>query len=161
MTPQSSTTKITDIDHGFLRIRRELKKMNEVYVKVGILSDAGTYPENQGNQNLADVAIANEYGTETIPPRPFMRQSFDKNQSEIVDFEEKQKSQIFLGEISTEKALDTLGVFFKGKIQEEFVEGKFAKNAPVTIARKGSSQPLIDTGRLRQSIDHQVETKKE
>ena len=31
-------------------------------------------------------------------------------------------------------------------------KGPFTPNAPATVKRKGSSQPLIDTGNLRKSI---------
>ena len=35
--------------------------------------------------------------------------------------------------------------------------GHFVPNAPNTIKQKGSSQPLIDTGRMRNSVSHKVE----
>ena len=35
--------------------------------------------------------------------------------------------------------------------------GNWAPNSPLTIAQKGSAMPLIDTGKLRQSITYEVQ----
>ncbi len=58
---------------------------------------------------------------------------------------------------SVEKALGQLGAFFKGKVQKKMVDLSTPANAPSTIKAKGSSNPLIDTGFLRQSIKEKVE----
>jgi len=46
-----------------------------------------------------------------------------------------------------------MGVVVKGIVQQEIVEGDFAPNAPSTVRSKGSGQPLIDTGHMRQSVN--------
>ena len=51
------------------------------------------------------------------------------------------------------KALKDLGVFCKGLVQQEIVDGGFVANKPSTIKKKKSEQPLIDTGHMRQSVD--------
>lgn len=147
---------VQDIDRGFKKIVRELGKVkNAPYVKIGILSEAGSY-ETGGNANLADVATWNEFGTSRIPSRPFMAQTFDLFQQETKSFIENEHGKVLDGKQSEEQALAKIGVFYQGKTQETFVKGEFAANAPFTVERKGSSKPLIDTGRLRQSITHQV-----
>ena len=54
------------------------------------------------------------------------------------------------------------GAFLEGKIKEKITEGdpSWASLKPETIKRKGSSKPLIDTGKLRASITHKVENSK-
>ena len=52
---------------------------------------------------------------------------------------------------TAEQVLDELGVFAVGLLQDEIKNGDYVANAPATIAQKGSNQPLIDTGLLRQS----------
>lgn len=54
---------------------------------------------------------------------------------------------------TTEEALKDLGVFCKGLVQQEIVDGGFVANKPSTIKKKKSEQPLIDTGHMRQSVD--------
>jgi hypothetical protein len=48
--------------------------------------------------------------------------------------------------------LQKLGAFGAAKIQDQIASNMPPPNAPSTIAQKGSSGTLIDTGRLRQSI---------
>lgn len=185
-----------DKDLGWKKIAEELKKIKGSYVKVGVLSDTATYPNSKAN--LADVATFNEFGTEHIPSRPFMRQAFDKNMEEMKKFVEVRYGLVVDGKLDVNRALNEVGVFFKGKVQAIFREGDFAPNAPSTIAKKnhvkiaaatstlnsarkktekgkeltekefqrvlgaketlagGGTTPLIDTGRLRQSIHYQV-----
>ena len=52
-----------------------------------------------------------------------------------------------MGELGLKAAVD---------VQEKVLDVKQPPNAPRTIARKGSANPLIDTGHLRQSITHEV-----
>ena len=54
---------------------------------------------------------------------------------------------------SAEQALQQLGAMAKGLVQDEIVNGDFAPNAESTIQKKGSEQPLIDTGTMRQSVN--------
>lgn len=148
------TVSIKDIDQGWGRINREIRRLNNSYVKVGVLSDAGGY--EVGGANLASVATWNEFGTSKIPARPFMKQAFDNNKSQIDSMKDSSFGEVLKGTSSVEKALNKIGVFFKAKVQESIVKGGFSPNALFTISRKGSSKPLIDTGRLRQSINYET-----
>ena len=49
--------------------------------------------------------------------------------------------------------MKSIGVFQKGLVQAEIVDGDFEPNAPSTIKKKGSDKPLIDTGKMRQSVN--------
>lgn len=130
--------------------------MGRSFVKIGVLSNAGSYPANQGSMNLAEVATAHEFGTGKIPERPFMRQAFDTGNKKISDFIKNERDKIYQGASTTDESLHKLGVLHQGQVQETIATGEFAPLAPSTIKRKGSSKPLIDTGRLRQSINFEV-----
>ena len=57
--------------------------------------------------------------------------------------------------------LKQIGVLILNEVNKNFVRGSndgdaWTPNAPATIARKGSSKPLIDTGNLRASFTFQV-----
>ena len=147
---------VKDIDHGWKRIVREVGAMKGSYVKVGVLSDAGSYATGEGSINLADVATFNEFGTSRIPSRPFMAQSFDKNIPQVNKFIAFKQDAIYARKETTAGALENLGIFYQGKVQQEFSSGDFAPNAPSTVEAKESKTPLIDTGRLRNSINHEV-----
>lgn len=146
---------IRDKDRGLKRIVKQMKEIDNAYVKVGVLSNAGN---EKNGMTIADVATFNEYGTSKIPARPFMKQAYENNEKTIIVSSESLKSDVFKGEISVKGALKKLGVWFKGRIQKEITDGDFVPNAPRTIEAKGSDKPLIDTGRMRQSINFQIET---
>ncbi|AIY89894.1 phage virion morphogenesis protein [Geoglobus acetivorans] len=58
-----------------------------------------------------------------------------------------------------EGILIAAGSFLEGKVKEKITQGDpdWPPLKPETIRRKKSSKPLIDTGRLRDSITHKVE----
>jgi len=55
-----------------------------------------------------------------------------------------------------EDHLNRVGVVAVGEVQEQIRRGDYKPNAESTIARKGSDKPLIDKGRLIQSISYEV-----
>lgn len=149
------SVSIKDIDKGWKKFTREMKVLDRSFVKVGVLSDAGGYAAG-AKVNIASVAAFNEFGTSRIPSRPFMKQAFDENRTEINSFKDRAFGAVIDKKSDTKTALNMIGVFFKGKVQQQIAKGSFAPNKPSTVAQKGSSKPLIDTGRLRQSINFEV-----
>ncbi len=95
-------------------------------------------------------------GVLKIPSRPFMRSSFDENADKINEFIQSAFRRVVNGQLHPLQALHLVGQHFTGIIQRKIVKGPWAPNAPSTIRQKGSDRPLIDTGRLRQSIRHIV-----
>jgi hypothetical protein len=108
---------------------------------------------------VAEVAAWNEFGTEHAPPRPFLRQSIDNNRANINAMGNAQLVKICRGEQTAQGALSALGAMQVGLVQKTIRDGDFEPNAPATIKRKGSDKPLIDTGRMRQSVHYVVAPK--
>lgn len=129
----------------------QLEALEKNEVVVGFMGNK-TYPEGQ---TVVEVATVNELGSSDIPARPFMRQMADHNADKI---------QLACGDMgkaiadgqSAQTAMEDLGDLLKGMVQDEITFGEFAPNAPATIARKGSSHPLIDTGLMRGSVESKV-----
>ena len=46
-----------------------------------------------------------------------------------------------------------------GLVQEKIESGSYEPNAPSTIRKKKSDKPLIDTGRMRQSVKYVIRKK--
>ena len=149
------------------RYFKELKKLTEKEVRFGFFADTnrpaalrksdGTI-EDSPDVTILDVAMWNELGTVNSPPRPFMRMSIDENKAKINAFCANEARKISQGG-TAEQALKSIGVFAKGLVQEKIKDGTFVPNAPSTIARKGSDKPLIDTGRMRQSVNFVIKDK--
>ena len=137
------------------RFERTLRELAGLEVRIGF--QRGKAREEDGT-DICDVAAWNELGTSRSPARPFLRQSVENHLDEIAAFLESQKAALVQG-ADAERILNAVGTFQKGVIQREIIDGDFAPNAPSTIRRKGSSRPLIDTGRMRQSVSYVIRKK--
>ena len=137
------------------RFRRELEKLAGMEVRVGF--QRGEASEDDGT-DICDIAAWNELGTVNMPSRPFLRKSVDENKAKINEFLAGEMQGLADG-IPAEQILKEIGLFQKDLIQEKITNGRFAKNASSTIRKKGSSKPLIDTGRMRQSVNYVIKRK--
>lgn len=106
-------------------------------------------------------AYANEWGTSetditssdkgrAIVPRPFMQNSLPQMTKNL--------SSVFEG--ATTKGLKarmgTAGKVMELAIEESLSSGQFESNTAYTLARKQGTQPLIDTGAMRNDITSEV-----
>lgn len=93
----------------------------------------------------------------TIPERSFMRSGYDKSKTELEKVIEKSISLALTMKITPEQAYERIGLFLVSSITRQIRQIKSPTNAPLTVAKKdGENNPLIDTGRLRQSITYRV-----
>lgn len=142
---------VKDIDLGWKKIKKELHLINKSFTKIGIQSTAGT---EEDGATIAMVGLYNEFGTKDIPARPFMRSSFEENKKQIEKIKASQYAKILAGKQTVKKALGLIGEFMVGKVKLKITSLRTPKNADSTIRIKKSSNPLIDTGRMRASIKH-------
>ena len=137
------------------RFFRELAELKELEVRVGF--QRGKAQEEDGT-DICDVAAFNELGTDHIPARPFIRQSVDDNESKINSFLKEEVKDFAQGK-SAKQILKEIGNFQKDLMQDKITSGSFAPNAESTIKKKGSSKPLVDTGRMRKSVNYVIQKK--
>ena len=126
---------------------KELKKAlnGGVGVVVGLLGDSGAH---EGGTSIVEVATYNEFGTRNIPERSFLRSTYEENKDEwISDLMQRYQSN---------KKMDGLGMRMKRDVQKKITELSAPPNSEATIRKKKSSNPLIDTGLMRQSINYKV-----
>lgn len=107
-------------------------------------------PEVEGKFKMSELAAVHEFGSEDgdIPERSFLRTSIVKNKAKYFQF----FGDRLITNNDPEKALNELAILAGDDVKEHIVNGSFKELAPETIKRKGSTKPLIDTGKLRQSI---------
>ncbi len=138
------------------RFMKELRELSGLEVRIGY--QRGTLsgrPDDSSRADLVDIAMWNEFGTVDIPSRPFMRDSVDKHEAAINHMLTEQKDALLHGATARE-ILNTAGLFQQDLIQTEIEQGDFVANAPVTVRRKGSDKPLIDTGTMKNSVHYQI-----
>ena len=121
------------------------------------------YPEK--NISVGQVAIINEYGTETIPPRPAFRigleRSVAKNKKLIDAALKNITNHLLTGrkdsiERQLTQALTQIGRSAKKETKDIIKQGSMTPNAPLTIKKKGFDHPLWETGLLHDSVEYLV-----
>ena len=96
-------------------------------VRVGIIEQAN-YDGSDG-ESVAQVAFWNEYGTATIPPRPFFRNTIAERKTEWARLAGK-FMQANGGDVR--QSLSDLGQIAVDDIKETITNGNFAPNSEVT-----------------------------
>jgi hypothetical protein len=140
---------VTDSDLGWKAIKRELERAKGREVAVGILQ--GSVDGN--GVSIAEYATYNEFGTSSIPSRPFMAMSFDENKADIeADFTRQGKAMVE-GKRTANEALTIIGQNHAGRIQTT-ITGRdiLPKLADSTIKAKGSTKTLVDTGAMANAV---------
>lgn len=150
---------VTDIDKGYKKIIQSIKDLGVNGINVGISKDK----TNHEGVSIAQYAYWNEVGVESkngkgwkIPPRPFMRGWADSNKENIKQTMQSVAQAVSSGKMNSEEAVERLGKHCQDGMQSYIRRGDFVPNSPVTIERKGSSTPLIDSGDMRRAIRYEV-----
>lgn len=153
------------------KLRKNLSKMKKKEVQAGVFG--------QGQQAM--IAAVHEFGVNIrvtnkmraylrsigiflkddtkyirIPERSFIRSGWDKNEKKINKAIEKHMNDVLQHNVDSEVFLEALGTMIEGHLKDYLVKLKTPPLAEVTKRRKGSSNPLIDTGSLLDSITHKV-----
>jgi len=134
----------------------ELNWIADRDIHVGFKRGKGVYEDGT---DVADVAMFNEFGTSTIPARPFMEQSFERHKAEYVEECERIWDAVVKKQ-PTAPLIRKFGKKVKQDIIDEIELGQFVPNAPSTVARKGFNKPLYETGLLEKSIVYTTEKRK-
>lgn len=120
-------------------------------VRVGIIEQAN-YDGSDG-ESVAQVAFWNEYGTATIPPRPFFRNTIAEHKDE---WPKQAAEMLEANGGDVRQTLADMGEVVKGQIKMTIQDFREPPNAAATVKKKGFDKPLIDTGTLWRSIDYEV-----
>lgn len=172
-------SRVTTADHGAdaLIARLRALKASGLRVRVGVLDDgakrdkrpraaqskkarvrAKAAAQSRAQRlSLLEVAAVHEFGAGHVPARSFIRATIDEKRSEIERLQEQLAVKVVEGKITPEDALGLVGAKVAAWCQARIAAGIAPPLKPATIARKGSSTPLINTGQLRSAITWRVE----
>ena len=129
-------------------------------VRVGILADEpkrSREPETSG-LSLVEVALIHEFGAPArgIPQRSFLRAAIDEHAPDIRRLILAVAARALDGAITPAQALDQIGSKVAGWVQTRIDQGIAPPLKPETIARKGSSKPLVNVGQLKAAVTWKV-----
>ena len=129
-------------------------KIVKVGFPVGTEAVTVSYPNGT---RVVDVAVGNEYGADNVPARPFVALSSGDITNQCAPILEQ--SAAALNNNNTQQydqLLDAAGSVAAGIVKQQITDLRSPPNAQSTIERKGSSNPLIDTGLMRQTVTYNV-----
>ena len=109
----------------------------------------------KSGSGYAELGVTGPH-TVNIPARPWLNPGVNAGNEEYLKIIERALDN---GE-TLNTALERVGVVAVGMVQKYMTELKTPPNAPSTIKAKGSSNPLIDSGALRQSVTFKVSSTK-
>lgn len=147
-------------DTGAKRIGEELSKLGKLALTIGFQGQPALELYDGGKVNVATVALFNEFGTQNMPARGFMRRTVAQNLQAIQsEFATHFAAVAELRETAIE-AMFAVGKFVADSMVDEINTSTAwaAPNAPSTIKRKGFDHPLIETEMMKQAITWAVRT---
>jgi hypothetical protein len=133
-------------DDGFLQM---IARVNEFGMTI--------YPKN-GDY----LAVPNSHGgivkfkSVTIPPRAAFRWTIDHKEHFWLQYAGELVANILRGQGTAEDVYEKLGNRIASDFKKTIEKWKTPPNAPLTVANKGFNNPLIDTGKLRDSITYEI-----
>lgn len=158
-----------DTDLGYEALLATLGDMGDAAVYVGILQDQGSELDEDGNITVAGYAAVNEFGSAdgSVPERSFLRSTVDANgrvyeselQAVAIETVDAAVRSLSSGqaEATLERGLGRVGARAARDVQLTIRDLRDPPNAPSTLAGKyPGDNPLIETGRMRQSISFAV-----
>lgn len=146
---------VTIKDRGLAALlKRTAAAARPVTLTVGIHEEQGA--GSHGAATIADIAAMTEFGLGQ-PARSFIGAWADEREGEHKAQIRKLGEAVVKGTVTAPQGFEQLGQKYVGEVQARIAGGIAPPNAPSTIAKKGSSTPLIDQGVLRSSITSKVE----
>lgn len=152
---------------------KNLDMLQNMKIQVGIMSEAG--------EDMLTIARVHEFGCTievtdkmrrylhgigihlkkdtkviNIPERSFIRAGFDDSSDKIESGTSAMIRHLLRGETDMDGFINFIGPYVTGLIEQYFRDLSTPPLHPVTIKRKKSSNPLEDTGHLRNTITYKI-----
>ena len=127
-------------------------------VKVGLPASVGAKMHDESDLSVAAIGAIHEFGSpaRNIPERSFIRTTVQEEQNNIKKLFKKEAEKLMDGEQDVDGMLGIVGAYISAKIKKKITDIKTPPNAEATVEAKGSSNPLIDSGQMRQSVTWEI-----
>lgn len=119
-------------------------------VAVGLPDDVIHDPSGLAYSELGTI---HEFGSSDgrVPERSFLRSMLVDRRKDINRLLNTTAKRVANGRDANAE-LERLALWSQGAVQEQIVDVDTPANAPATIAKKKSDNPLVDTGAMRQAV---------
>lgn len=153
--PLKFKSVIKDTDRGYRDLMKRIEACKRAAILVGITQGTGAASHEGTGRSVLDIAMIHEFGL-GVPERSFIRGWFDAFQPTASKQIAALMASVVSGKRTLSQVLELLGVRFVGECQRYMINGPFQALSPITIRRKGSSKPLIDTGQMKSSVTYRI-----
>lgn len=150
-------------------LKKSLAVLAQKEIQWGIFEEAkyeaDARHKHPGNQQVAYIAYLQEWGSiymqKFIPPRPFFITSIHEYKPAMkLGCENIFRNAIYVRSPSSLVAtMEVMGKILQEGLQESILDWSSPPNAPSTIAHKGFDDPLIETGKMHDSIEFKIAPK--
>jgi hypothetical protein len=151
-------TKTEDKDLGWRALLRALKTVDDAYVDVGLFEGEGV--QHEGSElTVAQIGAVHEFGTRDghIPERSWLRRNHDEHQAKYNARLDKAYGKILAGRARVVSVLTAFAERVASDVRRTITAVSEPPLAPSTIrAKGGKTNPLIDTGTMRNSVRGRV-----
>ena len=147
-------------------IQKELRYIMNHHIEIGVFGeddsellmiarvhefgvDIDVTPKMRAYLHYIGVHLSDSTKQVNIPERSFMRAGFDSRQKKIQKQAEKLIADVLMMKTKAKPAMESLGQIMVTQIQDYLTALSSPPNHPATIKNKGSSNPLINSGKLR------------
>ncbi|NEZ47786.1 hypothetical protein FDF74_11400 [Clostridium niameyense] len=157
------------------KLEKILNRLSKAKIKIGIFGSSGS--------EILMIASVNEFGCNInvtpkmrawlhynglhlkksttsikIPERSYIRRTVEEKQNKMDKLIKEGLNELFSFQIEVDTLLNRIGQYLSDITKETLTEVSSPPNHPFTIEKKGGkANPLIDTGRLRESITFKIE----
>ena len=142
-------------DNASKELDKILSRYDDFDIEVGVPEDAPNYPDGT---SVALVAAVQEFGSpaNNIPERSFLRSTIKENKKEYSGLMTKSVKKAYETGKPLKKLANKIGLKAADDVKQKITSLRSPANEASTIKAKKSSNPLIDTGHLRNSITYEV-----
>lgn len=155
------------------RIKAEIDKAAHSYIRVGVLASKGGAEQHPGEGDpitMVELAAIHEFGATItrdtdegpvkieIPERSYIRSTFlIRRVNALRTMQTNLAKAIVEKGMTVKKALGILGSWASAEVKNTITEIDIPPPlAQSTIDAKGSTKPLVDTGRLLNAITYEI-----
>lgn len=149
--------KVKKLKDNWGSVKKQLESLSKLDVLVGIPQ---AEEREDGEITNAQLLFIQSKGSpvNNIPPRPTLEPTVSENKARISEMYRKSIEATLNGQ-NGRAELEKIGLWTSTKVKDKFGSDELVPNAPITIKKKGSDRPLIDTGQLRNAVTYVIRNK--
>ncbi len=151
-------TQVRYTDRGWaeLHSRFGLGRESATYVKAGVVGSLGQQRHLDSDLTVEEVGILQEFGTDTIPARSFLRDTMRQARNKVTAISSRIVGRVVMNGVPSDVALRELGQWATDEIRRKIFSGVDPANAPSTVEKKGHGMTLRDSFTLANAIGYEI-----